>query len=381
MTAESTVPSPGGQPREYGFSPVSVIPSRGAADGFRFPAGRRLSAPRAPWLPLLVADGGAAVLTGLSLAQVQRHPPLLAALLLGVLALNTHGTLYRPGRIPTVLDDLPAVCARVVVTWCTLAGLLAALSPAAALPARTLAVGCALQSAVSCAARAVLHWRRRRALVLRPDATLVIGPAGTAQRVAAAFLRHPRCGLRPVGVVAAQTSGAEGLPVLTTGEEVQRALIQNSVRAVLVVEPRSEHGPLLRALSEAGCVLWHVDADSPSQESSYGVPRGRAHGGANGRPGGSGRLAGFSCRLDQRLQAARVPRQTASRRRRLRGAAARDQPTAAGVRGRAAAERRTGRGLPPGAHRQGRTALHPAEVPYPPPGRRARGRDPLERRG
>ncbi|QFZ76274.1 exopolysaccharide biosynthesis polyprenyl glycosylphosphotransferase [Streptomyces fagopyri] len=296
MTAESTVPSPGGEPREYGFSPVSVIPSRGAADGFRFPAGQRLSAPRAPWLPLLVADGGAALLAGLSLAQVQRHPPLLVALLLGLLALNAHGALYRPGPIPTALDDLPAVCGRVVVTWCALAALSAALSPGAALSARTLAVGCALQSAVNCAGRALVHWRRRRALVLRPDATLVIGPAGTAQRVAAAFLRHPRCGLRPVGVVSAQTAGGEGLPVLTTGEEVQRALIQNSVRAVLVVEPRGEHGPLLRALSEAGCVLWHVDADSPSQEIPYGAPRGRSYGAASGRAAGSGRLAGFSCR-------------------------------------------------------------------------------------
>ncbi|MGW4671918.1 exopolysaccharide biosynthesis polyprenyl glycosylphosphotransferase [Streptomyces sp. NPDC004324] len=296
MTAESTVPSPGGQPREYGFSSVSVIPSRGTADGFRFPAGRRPSAPRAPWLPLLVADGGAALLAGLSVAEVQRRPTLLAALLLGVLALNARGALYRPGRIPTALDDLPAVCARVLVAWCALAALLAALSPAAALPARALVAGCALQAAASCAGRALVHGRRRRALILRPDATLVIGPAGTAQRVAAAFLRHPRCGLRPVGVVAARTDGAEGLPVLTTGEEVQRALIQNGVRAVLVVEPRGEHGPLLRALSEAGCVLWHVDADSPSRELAYGVPRSRPHGGAPGRTGGSGRLAGFSCR-------------------------------------------------------------------------------------
>lgn len=296
MTAESTVPSPGGQPREYGFSPVSVIPARGTLDGFRFPAGRRPAAPRAPRLPLLAVDGGAALLAGLALAQAARHPPLVIALLLGVLALNARGALYRPGPVPTVLEELPAVCARVVVAWCALAALLAALAPAAALSARTLAVGCALQSAASCAGRAAVHRRRRRALVLRPEAALVIGPAGTAQRVAAAFLRHPRCGLRPVGVVADQAAGAEGLPVLTSGEEVQRALIQNGVRAVLVLEPRGEHGPLLRALSEAGCVLWHVDADSPSRETSYGTPGGGAYAGAHGKAGGSGQLAGFVCR-------------------------------------------------------------------------------------
>jgi exopolysaccharide biosynthesis polyprenyl glycosylphosphotransferase len=107
----------------------------------------------------------------------------------------------------------------------------------------------------------------------------VIGPAATAQRVAAAFLRHPQCGVRPVGIVAEQAAGDDGLPVLSTGEEVQRALIQNSVRAVLVVQPRTERGPLLRALVEAGCVLWEVDADSPS----YGS-------------GGREQLAGFTCR-------------------------------------------------------------------------------------
>lgn len=294
MTAESTVPSPGGQPREYGFSPVSVIPPREATGGFRFPAGQRPPAlrrsarrfvPRVVPLSLLAADGGAALFAGPALDEVRWHPPLVAALLLGVLALNAHAALYRPAPVPAVLDELPAVCARVAVTWCALAALVAALAPAAALSARTLAVGCALQSTVSCAGRAAVYWRLRRALVLRPSTALVIGPAASAQRVAAAFLRHPGCGLRPVGVVADQPAGTDGLPVLTTDEEVQRALIQNSVRAVLVVEPHGKHGPLLRTLAEAGCVLWQVEADSawhPADAPSHAT--------------GSSRLAGFSCR-------------------------------------------------------------------------------------
>ncbi|WP_326723014.1 exopolysaccharide biosynthesis polyprenyl glycosylphosphotransferase [Streptomyces sp. NBC_00243] len=279
MTAESTVPSPGGQPREYGSSPVSVIPPRGAADGFRLSAGQRPSVRRTSRLPLLAVDGGAALLAGLALTQTQRQPLLVVALVLGVVWLNAHASLYRAEPVPAVLDELPAVCARIAVAWCVPAGLLAALFPAAALSARTLAIGCVLQSAASCAGRGTLHWRRRRALVLRPSAALVIGPAATAQRVAAAFLRHPACGVRPVGIVADQATGGDGLPVLTTGEEVQRALIQNSVRAVLVVKSGGERGPLLRALAEAGCAVWEVDADSPSYDS-----------------GQHGQLAGFSCR-------------------------------------------------------------------------------------
>ncbi|WP_328555477.1 exopolysaccharide biosynthesis polyprenyl glycosylphosphotransferase [Streptomyces sp. NBC_00358] len=279
MTAESTVPSPGGQPREYGSSPVSVIPSRETDGGFRFPSGQRTAARRAPWLPLAAVDAVAALAAGRTLTEIQRHPLLVVALLLGVVVLNARAALYRPAPQPTLLDELPAVCARIAVTWCALAAVLAAFAPQGALSARSLALGCAVQSALGCAGRGTVYWRRRRALAQRPGAALVIGPAGTAQRVAAAFLRHPNCGVRPVGVVSGRPSGVEGLPVLTTGEEVQRALIQNSVRVVLVVEPPSGRGPMLRALALAGCELWEVDADSPSYDRE-----------------GRYTLAGFACR-------------------------------------------------------------------------------------
>ncbi|MER5386778.1 exopolysaccharide biosynthesis polyprenyl glycosylphosphotransferase [Streptomyces sp. NPDC002688] len=279
MTAESTVPSPGGQPREYGFSPVSVIPPREAGGGFRFPAGQRTAARRASWLPPAAADAVAVLATGQAFAEIQRHPLFVVALLFGVVALNARASLYRPAPVPALLDELPAVCARIATAWCALAAVIAAFAPDGTLSARTLILGCAAQSAISCAGRGTVQWRRRRVLVLRPRAALVIGPAGTAQRVAAAFLRHPSCGVRPVGVVADQPAGFDGLPVLTTGEEVQRALIQNSVRTVLVVEPRGERGAMLRALAEAGCELWAVDADSPSYDRE-----------------GRHTLAGFSCR-------------------------------------------------------------------------------------
>jgi exopolysaccharide biosynthesis polyprenyl glycosylphosphotransferase len=255
------------------------MPPRGSAGGLTLPAGRQPAARRPPWLPLLAVDSGAALLAALTVTGTRTpgRPLLVAALLLGVVCLNTWARLYRPPAVPALLDELPAACARIAVGWCVLAAAVAAHSPGHALSLRALALGCALQAAVSCAGRGVLHWLWRRSLVRRPSTALVVGPAATAQRVAAAFLRHPGCGLRPVGVVSDRPSGGEGLPVLTTGEEVRRAVVQNGVRAVLVVGSRAEHGPLLRGLAQAGCALWHVDADAPAYD-----------------PSGE-RLAGFAC--------------------------------------------------------------------------------------
>ncbi|MFJ6655890.1 exopolysaccharide biosynthesis polyprenyl glycosylphosphotransferase [Streptomyces sp. NPDC091377] len=288
MTAESTAESPVPSPAEHGSpslvsssprspgvpSALSLLPPRRRDSGFRMPVRRRPPArPLAP-VPLLLADGTAALLGALALAG---HRPLLPALLV------TFSMLLRPHRPPRrmqgVLDELPTVGARIAVGWLALAGFVAVYAPSDALSAPTLALGLAVQSAAACAGRGLVHRRRRTLLRRHPRAALVIGPADTAQRVAAAVLRHPACGVRPVGVVAAVAEGGDGLPVLTTGQEVQRALIQNGVREVLAVHPsvRREQAPLLRALAESGCVLWELDADSPSYEARE-------------------QLAGFSCR-------------------------------------------------------------------------------------
>ncbi|WP_259446887.1 sugar transferase, partial [Streptomyces geysiriensis] len=85
-----------------------------------------------------------------------------------------------------------------------------------------------------------------------------------------------------------------GPPVLTTAEEVRRAVVQNGVRDVLAVHPSvlTRQGPLLRALAESGCVVWELDADSPSYPDVTFPGRacpGRSYPGRD-------RLAGFSCR-------------------------------------------------------------------------------------
>ncbi|GAA2901843.1 MULTISPECIES: exopolysaccharide biosynthesis polyprenyl glycosylphosphotransferase [Streptomyces] len=275
MTAERTVPSPGVPPREHGSSPVSVMPPRGTATRFRLPAPRRPARPASP-VPLLAADGVAALAGAPVLAEAPRQPLLVTLLIVLSLLLRR-----RDGRppVPGLLEELPAVCGRIAVAWLALAALLAAYRPENALSLRTVLTGLALQATAGCVLRGAVHARRRAALLRHPQTALVLGPVATAQRVAAAVLRQPRCGVRPVGIVAEQPDGTETLPVLTTAEEVERAVIQNGVRAVLAVHPsvRAEQEPLLRALAESGCVVWEVDADSPSYATRE-------------------RLAGFACR-------------------------------------------------------------------------------------
>ncbi|MEU6527413.1 exopolysaccharide biosynthesis polyprenyl glycosylphosphotransferase [Streptomyces sp. NPDC046924] len=275
MTAERTVSSPGTPPREHGSSTVSVVPPRGPAGGVRSPARRPPARPPSP-VPLFLADGAAALLGALALTGTRFHPPLVLLLVAASLLLRP-----RDGRppVPGLLDELPAVCGRITVAWLAPAALWAAYRPEHALSLGTVLTGLAVQTTAACALRAAVHGRRRSALLRHPRAALVIGPAATAQRVAAAVLRHPRCGVRPVGVVAEQQDDTGGVPVLRTGEEVERAVIQNGVRAVLTVHPsvRAEQGPLLRTLAEAGCVIWELDADSPAYTARQ-------------------RLAGFACR-------------------------------------------------------------------------------------
>ncbi|MDH6623497.1 exopolysaccharide biosynthesis polyprenyl glycosylphosphotransferase [Streptomyces sp. LBL] len=274
MTAESTVPFPGAQHQDRGFSSVSVMPPRGAAPGFRYPVRGRPARLASP-VPLLLADGVAALPAGLTLLGTPL-PALSVSLLVAASLLPRPDGVRPPAGI---LDELPAVCGRIAVTWLALAALMAAYRPDHALSVHILLAGFAVQAAVGCALRGAVHARRRTALLRHPHTALVIGPAATAQRVAAAVLRHPECGVRPVGVVADRPDGTGSLPVLTTGEEVQRATIQNGVSAVLAVHPsvRTEQGPLLRALAESGYVIWEVDTDTPSY-------------------GSRGRLAGFPCR-------------------------------------------------------------------------------------
>ncbi|WP_399939435.1 sugar transferase [Streptomyces sp. BBFR25] len=295
MTAESTVPSPAGQARDLGSSPVSVLSRRDGTMGPRLPARRPAARPDSP-LPLWAADGAAA-LTGSLVLTGTPHQPLLAALLVGASLLLRPRT--RPARRTSgALDDLPALCGRIAVGWLLLAALVAAYAPPHALSAHTLCAGFLLHAVTACAGRAAVHRGRRTALLNHPRAALVVGPAAPAQRVAAALLRHPRCGVRPVGIVTDEPGGTAGLPVLSTDEEVRRAVVQNGVRDVLAVGPsvRPRQAALLRTLAESGCAVWELDAEAPGHAPSHAAgdriaafPCRRLEPAAPRRPGGAGK--------------------------------------------------------------------------------------------
>ncbi|NEE15301.1 transferase, partial [Streptomyces sp. SID7499] len=70
-----------------------------------------------------------------------------------------------PGRVPAVLDELPAVSGRVAVAWLALAAFVAAYTPQHVLSASTLLAGFALQTAASCAGRGAVHACRRAELL------------------------------------------------------------------------------------------------------------------------------------------------------------------------------------------------------------------------
>lgn len=287
MTAESTVASPAGPQRvpEGSFS----VPARGSlAPGRRPSAGRTARRPRRAARALLwLVDCAAALPAALVVPAPHRYPLVFALLALGVLGLNRRASLYDTSVVPGYLDEIPAVCARIAVGWAAVG----ALSPLRSLPMAVLAAAVAVHCGAACAGRAAVHGYRRRVLRRRPCPALVVGPLAAARGVAAALLRHPECGVRPVGLVAddpevlGDTDDEAGLPVLTTAQEARRALIQNGVGTVLVVgaATRVEKAAVLRGLAAYGCVLWELDADTPS----YGL---------GGRRERAGHLAGFSRR-------------------------------------------------------------------------------------
>ncbi|MGW6274532.1 sugar transferase [Streptomyces sp. NPDC055060] len=292
MSAERTV-APAAQPRpaDHATAVASVIPPRGAGGGRRTSVNWGTSARRASVLPLFAVDCSAALLGTVLLTAPQRHPLLVVLLLAAVTALNARAALYRPLAVPSALDELPSLAWQALLSWCGVALLATSVSVLSPLSLTTLCTGAALQSVLCCAGRGALYWWARRAALRQPRPALVVGPGDVARRVADAVLRHPRAGVRPVGIVGdvpterPEPEGAE-LPVLSTMEELRRAVIQNAVRTVLVVGPTpgAEQIGWLRTLSGSGCDVWAVDATRPP---GYDAP---------GRQARTGRLAGFPCR-------------------------------------------------------------------------------------
>ncbi|WPO72412.1 exopolysaccharide biosynthesis polyprenyl glycosylphosphotransferase [Streptomyces sp. KN37] len=309
MSAERTVASSSGQSRQDTQAPPGsfVVAPRGAvgarADARPRPPSRR----RRPVVALVAADCAGALLAPLLLDDPGAYVALAPLLLAVVLALNAQGRLYAYTALPATLDEVPSLAGRVALGWALTAVLAPALpAPVPPLPLSTLATLGAAQCLLAVAGRALVHWRRRASAARRPRPVLVLGPGGEARAVAAALLRRPRCGMRPVGVVSEaerrtdhETAGAAGseaagdaaeppdgsapeLPVLGTEDELHRAVIQNDVRTVLLLTGR---GPALAGmvpvLGGLGCDLWEIDP-----RPAEALPRQDAR----------QRVAGFACR-------------------------------------------------------------------------------------
>lgn len=338
-----SVPQTAGQPGGPSPSPSpsspparsTVAPPRGTTDNLPLPPRRRTGASPRFALPLVAADVFAALLSSVVLLEEgQRDAVLGAQLVVGVTTLNAFAGLYRPHVTLSGLDQLPALGARIVVSWCAAAAVLAALFPAHALGFTALLSGVAVQTAVAVCCRSLIHTRRRALARDRLRSALVVGTGDSARRLTALLVQHPEYGLRPVGIAslatrrpgergaeaagghggaeddagtgatsatAADRSGVAGeaggaaapggeiapggpggpapadapdLPVLTTVPEVQRAIIQNGVQEALFIGPSA--GSV--AVATAGAVTTEGAGAAPGTGAGAGAGPGAAAG-------------------------------------------------------------------------------------------------------
>ncbi|MFF9052777.1 sugar transferase [Streptomyces erythrochromogenes] len=262
------------------FAPAPHAAARRSATAIHPPRGPRVDRARSAVrpqrvrrrsrvLPLLTADALAAVLTAATLPgpapSVLAAAPAAAALPALLVALHAQAGLYRPRLAPSALLELPALVGRSAVLWCAAAAVAAAFDPARAMGWSALLTAVCLQAVLVCAGRGVVNQLHRRAVVRRPASALVVGPGTGASAVAAALHGRPEFGLRPVGLAdtAAPADGDTGpLPLLSTHEDIRRAVIQNSVRhAVFTRPPEADErtASLVRLFHDHGCRLWLAD--------------------------------------------------------------------------------------------------------------------------
>ncbi|MCX3059429.1 transferase, partial [Streptomyces sp. GXMU-J5] len=184
----------------------TVVAQRTAAARAKVPHSAAGGPDRSYRAVLVAADAGTALAAAGPVAGLPGPRPalvaaLVAAFVLLVLALQRGAGLYRRVGERYVLDEAPAVAGRLVVAWCALTAVCAALPVLAEPTAESVVRGCALHVVLAVAVRALVYRRRRRALVRHPCPTLLVGPESVAAPVAAALQRHPLSGVRPVGIV------------------------------------------------------------------------------------------------------------------------------------------------------------------------------------
>ncbi|MFE0699629.1 exopolysaccharide biosynthesis polyprenyl glycosylphosphotransferase [Streptomyces sp. NPDC058872] len=275
MTTESTsVPSsPGPWPTAgQAFGLASLAPRRGTSGRLAVPRHRRART-RSGVAALVAVDASAVLAAAAALGTTHHDLRLVLPVLALVLLLDGHAGLYRPAVHVRALDELPSLASRAGFAWCSAAAAIAAYSPALAIGPLRLCAAYAAHLTVACLVRAALLGRRRRIARAHPRSALVIGGTGAARRFAAAAVQHPEYGMRPVGIVgvpeqggASRSTGEAGLPVLTTTEEIHRAVIQNAVCDAVFLD---EEPGLVTLFQQYGCTTWKVGG--PQQQGPMGA--------------------------------------------------------------------------------------------------------------
>ncbi|MCX5228331.1 exopolysaccharide biosynthesis polyprenyl glycosylphosphotransferase [Streptomyces sp. NPDC006553] len=263
MTTESTSvpPSPGPWPTAgQTFGLASLAPRRGRTDRLALPY--RPARSRSGVLPLVAVDCLAVLSAATLLSGAHHDARLLLPIVALVVVLDGHAGLHRPAPHTRALDELPALASRAGVAWCLAAAAVAAYSPDLAIGPLRLCAAYAAHVGVVVLVRALLLTRRRRIARAHPRSALVVGGAGAARRFASAAAQHPEYGVRPVGIVgvpeqgrAPRPAGEAGLPVLTTTEEIHRAVIQNTVRDAVFLD---DDPALVTLFQHYGCTTWRV---------------------------------------------------------------------------------------------------------------------------
>ncbi len=224
----------------------------------------------------MAVDALAVVAAASVLSAAHHDLRLVLPVLALVLLLDGHAGLHRPAAHVRALDELPALASRAGVAWCLAAAGIAAYSAHLAVGPLRLCAAYAVHVVLVCAVRALVLGRRRRVARAHPGRRW--SSAGRATR--AGSRRRPpstpstgcgrsgssacRSGRRP------RPPGEAGLPVLTTTEEIHRAVIQNTVCDAVFLD---DDPGLVTLFQQYGCTTWRVGGprpDGPMGEHMWG---------------------------------------------------------------------------------------------------------------
>ncbi|MFI1398412.1 sugar transferase [Streptomyces sp. NPDC020681] len=259
----------------------SIHPPRRATARRAAPLGPRSAGRWDAAAGLLAADVLALALTVAVVPPLPWPWPVLALLVVAQPAAHACRGLYRPSLSPSALGELPVLGALALLQWVAVAEALGAYHSGFAVGWTAVAMAVAAQAVLCCGARAAVYRYRRSVAVRRPESALVVGRGPLAAQVTAALYDHAEYGMRPVGQVdpgpaqVVTQQDAVSLPVLATPQDVSRAVIQNTVRHAVFVQPPeadAETAAFVRLFADHGCRVWLVDGGAAAGVTSRRLP-------------------------------------------------------------------------------------------------------------